>query len=478
MKQSFILWLMLGLLPVGSVARNGGETHVEVSCDTILKRNVKRGAASANLCWLLDSDLKNPNAHRSMKEAFGDLGVGSLRFPYGHLADNYLWHAGDGDAQEGLQPRVASVRQQPASWEWAVNPDGSFPKGMDFDEYMSLCRSLQIEPLVVVNALSYKYEQGPTLEQLAASAKAWVSYARSKNYKVAYWQIGNEVDHHGDLITKREYVDAYKQIARAMKEADPTIRVGPGILSKTGYFDLIEEEAPELMDFTSCHQYMWAHKDSCATYEDWLRIRRTFIPNVKGMQAAVEKSGRDLEIVVTETGVTGSGLKSNDVFASLWWFQVLMEELHTPQVSYVYFWGSHTPWQGGFDTEEDVGVLFRIDDNSPKPIAEVSRLVNRNLHANLLQVSCDNPLLEVYASGEEDCRAGSVFILNKSPREESVHVTMNGLPSSCTSVRWSGLYGVSPQARELQELPSKEVSIEEDQFTITLPAYSISVIRY
>ena len=156
----------------------------------------------------------------------------------------------------------------------------------------------------------------------------------------------------------------------------------------------------------------------------------------------------------------------------------MREELHTPQVSYVYFWGSHTPWQGGFDTEEDVGVLFRIDDNSPKPIAEVSRLVNRNLHANLLQVSCDNPLLEVYASGEEDCRAGSVFILNKSPREESVHVTMNGLPSSCTSVRWSGLYGVSPQARELQELPSKEVSIEEDQFTITLPAYSISVIRY
>ena len=114
-----------------------------------------------------------------------------------------------------------------------MNPDGSFPKGMNFDEYMSLCRSLHLEPLVVVNALSYKYEQGPTLEQLAASAKAWVSYARSKNYKVAYWQIGNEVDHHGALITKREYVDAYNQIARAMKDADPTIRVGPGILGKT-----------------------------------------------------------------------------------------------------------------------------------------------------------------------------------------------------------------------------------------------------
>lgn len=478
MKQTLILWLVFGLLPVCSKARNDEDSHVEVFCDRILKFDVKQGAASTNLCWLLDSDLRNPNVHRSMKEALGDLEVGSLRFPYGHLADNYLWHVGDEAVQGPLCPRVASDRMQPASWKWAVNPDGTFSRAMDFDEYMQLCRLLRVKPLVVVNALSCKYEHGPTLEQLVASAKAWVSYARSKNYKVAYWQVGNEVDHHGDLITRREYVDAYKRIARAMKDADSTIRVGPGILSKTGYFDLIEEEAPELMDFTSCHQYMWAHKDSCATYEDWLRIRRSFIPNVKGMQAAVAKSGRDLEIVVTETGVTGSGLKSNNVFAALWWFQVLMEELYTPQVSYVYFWGSHTPWQGGFDTEEDVGVLFRIDDNSPKPIAEISKLVNRNLQAHLVEVSCDNPLMEAYASMAEDGRTGTVFILNKSTREEPVHVTLKGLPGAHAAARWFGLYGDSPQSRKLQSIPASDVSIRKRQFTLRLPAYSVSVIRY
>jgi len=103
-----------------------------------------------------------------------DMGVKYIRFPYGHLADNYLWDA-DGDWGNSLTPKVATFSQGPANWDWAVNQSsGEFINDMDFDEYISICNEVGAEPMVVVNILSYKYNNGPTYEQLKESAVEWV----------------------------------------------------------------------------------------------------------------------------------------------------------------------------------------------------------------------------------------------------------------------------------------------------------------
>ena len=197
--------------------------------------------------WLMDSDLERPR-ETSFVSAMKDMGVKYIRFPYGHLADNYLWDA-DGDWGNTLTPKVAASSQAPAKWDWAVNQSsGEFIKDMDFDEYISICNDVGAEPMVVVNILSYKYDNGPTYEQLKETAVEWVRYANiTKGYKVKRWALGNEVDHHPEFISQDEYKALYSDFARAMKEVDPTIWTGPGLLGNW-HANLLAHD-PDHIDF-------------------------------------------------------------------------------------------------------------------------------------------------------------------------------------------------------------------------------------
>ena len=156
-----------------------------------------------NLNWLLDSDRHRPR-DKSTAEAIDELGVSMLRFPYGHLADNYLWDVAPfgGD----LEPRVASMHESPGllddapgrDWSWAVNSDGSFNNAMDFDEFASLAAATGSTNLIVVNAAAHNYKNGPSYESLRETAVEWVRYAWEQGITVDYWQIGNEIDHPND----------------------------------------------------------------------------------------------------------------------------------------------------------------------------------------------------------------------------------------------------------------------------------------
>ncbi|MFI3305551.1 MAG: hypothetical protein R3Y68_03435, partial [Rikenellaceae bacterium] len=53
------------------------QSSVTVDFGAVTKANVPRGAASLNLCWLLDSDLKRPNPKQSFESALVEMGVGS-----------------------------------------------------------------------------------------------------------------------------------------------------------------------------------------------------------------------------------------------------------------------------------------------------------------------------------------------------------------------------------------------------------------
>ncbi|MGB7393662.1 MAG: hypothetical protein WA913_04645, partial [Pricia sp.] len=282
--KTIILVILFSIFSTNSWAQ---ET-IQIDFDKVIKNDVKPGAGSANLCWLMDSDLKRPNDTKSMRQALKELGTGSLRFPYGHLADNYLWNTPPfDDAERGLLPKVAAPSDNSRVWDWATNEDNSFKAAMDFDEFMELCQEIDAKPLVVVNVFSFKYEGGPTYERLIETAVEWVKYAKKKNYDVTYWQIGNEVDHHKDQLTMDAYVDFYQEVATAMKAVDPDIQVGPGILRDVEYYRTLVSKYPDLIDFTSCHQYAWPYIKSNSNYEKWKEFEDKYIPNVLKMQGVV-----------------------------------------------------------------------------------------------------------------------------------------------------------------------------------------------
>ncbi len=477
-----LLFSMVGLSMIVSsvVAQN----NVTVDFDNVIKDGVKRGASAVNLCWLLDSDLNRPNKHRSMEQAISEVGFGALRFPYGHLADNYFWHTAPyDDVEGGLRPKMATTSRPPSKWEWSVNGDRSFKNAMDFDEFMALCNRQDIAPLVVVNLLSHKYTGGPTIEELAVSAAEWVRYANKKGYKVKYWQIGNEIDHHPKTITLPEFVEAYKTIAAAMKSVDASAMIGPGILGKQHYFTALYTAAPELVDFTSCHQYMFSVIKSCSNYEQWSKFDQSYIPNVLKMQRAVEKSGaKDMDIVITETGVSPSnrGLGNiNNTYKALWWFEVLMSELVVPNVAYSFFWGTHSPWKGEVDdTKDDVAVMFRVDDNSNKPIAEVSKLINANLQTQFVEATTSSSALRLFAMVSDDQTEGCIFIMNK--QKDEIHTTLDlaGIPDDITELTSTILSGKAPLATKMSSVQGKMVSVNHGKSSLTLAPLSITVLSY
>lgn len=473
--------LIIALLTFIILNVNAQDT-VHVDFSKTIKKNIKKGVASANLCWLMDSDENRPNSTQSMQSAISELGSGSLRFPYGHLADNYLWHTPPfNDTNDGLRPKVASLSQTPGNWSWAVNADGSFKAAMDFDEYMQVCQKLNIKPLVVVNVFSFKYKGGPTFDQLVETAVEWVKYAKKKKYHVEYWQIGNEVDHHPDVLTMEEYVECYRQITTAMKNVDTSIKLGPGTLSNTSYFNSIIKQFPDLIDFTSAHQYMWPYKDSLTNYDLWKEHSDHYIPNILKMQKAVANSAKpEMEIVVTETGVSpGKWLGSiNNTYKALWYFNILMNEISQPNVSYTYFWGTHSPWGGNKDNEaNDVAVLFRVDDNSRKPIAEVVKLVNEHILDNMVQTTQFSGYIRAFASSNIKGDKCNVFLMNKNNEEQKIFLKLNELPENIQSLNRLEYYGDSPESRFVNIEKSKSIEVTNSYIELTLAPLSITILH-
>lgn len=405
---------------------------IAVDFTQVTKPSVAPGAAGLNLCWLLDSDLRRPHTP-TMAETLAAMKVGALRFPYGHLADNYLWHTPPyDDVRGGLRPRVASMAEYPGKWDWAVNPDGSFKAAMDFDEYLDLCARLGARPLVCVNALSWKYPGGPSYQTLKESAAAWVKHDRTKPYRVAYWQIGNEVDHHRDLLTLDEYVALYRDFAAAMKAVDPAIRMGPGILQQPPYYERLLQECPEFVDFVSVHQYMHGQVKSCPDYAGWRDARSTFTFGVERAAKSLAAAGHPrMEMLVTETGVSGPPQLGivNNTYKALWWFETLMNELTQPQVSYTFYWGTHSPWSyRGEDVEPkgDVALALRLRDNARTPTGRIIELVNQHLLDAFVAAERVNGPVRTYAMRSQDGRRLAVLLLNKDDRPADVRVELRG----------------------------------------------------
>lgn len=474
-------FLRLSFLATAVLAAAGlsAAENIAVDFGRVTKAGVKPGAAGLNLCWLLDSDLRRPHTP-SMSQTLATMKVGALRFPYGHLADNYLWHTPPyEDVRGGLRPKVATMDDYPGKWEWAVRPDGTFKAAMDFDEYLGLCSRLGIKPLVCVNALSWKYRGGPSYETLKESAVAWVKYDRTKPYRVAYWQIGNEVDHHRDLLPVEGYAALYRDFAAAMKAVDPSIRIGPGILQQPEYYERVLQTAPGLVDFVSVHQYMHGQVKACPDYAGWRDARSTFTFGVERAVKTLAAAGRpEMEIVVTETGVSGPAPLGtvNNTYKALWWFETLMNELAQPPVSYTFYWGTHSPWNyRGEDAEPrgDVAVALRLRDNARTPTGEIIGLVNDHLLDAFVATERAVGLVRAYALRAADGRRAVLALLNKGEQAQEVAVSWRGFSAGALR-RCTEFAGINPADVRPTTRARADAVCSADRLTAKLAPLSVT----
>lgn len=473
---------------------------VVINPDSVVKRNVK-GASGANIVYLLDSDATHPRP-RSMRDALTLLGAGCLRFSEGHLADNYLWTVPPYDeAVNGLHPRIASAYAEPAHWEWAVDKRGFIRTGLDFDDYIALCRQVGAEPIITVNLLSCTYKGGPTREELIRSAAEWVRYANVvKKYGVRYWQLGNEVEKYDnekaktdrsylltEVLSEEQYCDLYGRMASAMMEVDPAIRVGTGVMGKPSWNKTVLNRWPHLVRFISCHQYAWGAPFGEGGYPAWKEYKGVHIPNIRKMENLLASSSayRDIEILVTETGSTGGGWPEqlpdsgkrpryvNDLYKALNNLEMNLAELSAPHVRYTCFWCTHTPWNGENCT---VGLESLLDGNNDlTATGKTASLINRYLLPNILGTDYVQGYLRIRASASDNGDQITLFVINKGQRSEPFAFSIAGA-ETYTLVEKALFAGHSPYDTN-PEIHSEPLHRQAGLFEARLPPCSATVFR-
>jgi hypothetical protein len=160
------------------------------------------------LYWIEDdASLTNDKLAGLLKE----MPCTILRYPGGTVADNFHW-------------KTATLDN--------VNmfPYESGEAESSFEEFMTFCKKVGAEPMLVVNTQSW-FLKGK-VDEGAQYAADWVKYCKEKGYKVRYWEIGNETYWH-QVMTAREYGALVVKYSEAMKKIDPGI-----IISANGHWDI------------------------------------------------------------------------------------------------------------------------------------------------------------------------------------------------------------------------------------------------
>ncbi len=155
----------------------------------------------------------------------------TLRFPGGAVGNFYHWKIG-GFLEEEMASTLNLKLNQRNKGNYAKlqrRRDGKIL----FDDFMQLCNTLKITPVVVVNLWTGS----------SAESAAWVRYAKDKGYRIKHWELGNEyyLPHYlNKYPTPSAYIKEAKQHATAMKTVNPDIKVSvcatPIAFHKDGWF--------------------------------------------------------------------------------------------------------------------------------------------------------------------------------------------------------------------------------------------------
>jgi alpha-N-arabinofuranosidase len=149
-----------------------------------------------------------------------ELDQGMYRWPGGNFVSGYDWRDGIGDPDK-----------RPTRYDYAWRTVESNDVGND--EYMILCRLLNIDPYICVNSgFGDDHSAAEWVEYVNGSVKTPMGKLRAANgrpepYKVEWWGIGNEMYGQWQLghMSINHYVIKHNIFAKAMRRVDPTIKI-------------------------------------------------------------------------------------------------------------------------------------------------------------------------------------------------------------------------------------------------------------
>lgn len=203
---------------------------------------------------LMRADVRADGMLRpDLLQALAELAPPFLRWPGGSFASTYLW-------KDGIGPQVSRTYHPNEMW-------GGYADyyGFGTDEFLTLCRKLGSEPMIVLSATSTEPDQ-------VEYAMEWVHYLldppstkwgkmRAENghpepYKIPYFQIDNEPMNHG--LTPEEYVEIVNVFGSRLREIAPQsliVACGQKRSNDMIWSQKLIDLAGQNFDILGCHNY-------------------------------------------------------------------------------------------------------------------------------------------------------------------------------------------------------------------------------
>jgi len=146
---------------------------------------------------------------------------GVYRFPGGNFVSAHEWRnaIGDPDKRPPIYDPVWRALQ---------------PNDIGTDEFMTLCRLLEVEPYITVNAgTGDAWSAAQYVEYANGNLSTPMGKQRAANghpepYRVKFWGIGNEmwgITYQYGAMKLNQFEFKHNQFAKAMKKVDPTIKL-------------------------------------------------------------------------------------------------------------------------------------------------------------------------------------------------------------------------------------------------------------
>ncbi len=412
---------------------------------------------------------------------------GLMRIPGGSWSDEFVWNGhgvkkGDdidssklvgGRWQIDYSDYAPGFRLQTVTGE--PREDG-FHGNVDIRYLHEFAKKLGTPLVVTVNA-------GFGDEQMAAE---WVRFAKANDYEVAYWEVGNELDGEwelghfgpdGEKMTGEKYAQRFLNFARAMKEVDPSIKVGGPTCSndRLPFVEDLIRIAGEELDFVSFHTYPVEGEVSRSgrfaaagqvqravkQIEGWVE---KYVPNRKG----------EIEIGVTEWNKQVMETEHTVDLESGLWTALFLGELAKAGADFANHWDLFSTTKTGGH-----GLFAEEPGHGPRAAARVMAFWCQEMGDEWLPVEGGSPELQVYATRKDGnlCLA----ILNSSASQaRQAKLSLNGeiLTGTLSGKRFSDreyFWNPFQQKPEWSFEPSSVALSIEEEGELTLPPSSLHI---
>lgn len=443
----------------------------------------------------------SPVQNKSVEEVIDlakESGITMLRFPGGCGSHHYDW-----------KKTIGKERQH-------------FLYGMD--EFLQTCEEIEAKPVITISYFTGNaYDAADLVEYLNSpddgkNLNGGIDWAkkRAENghyspYNVKYFEIGNEVHHgdHGNIkrVSGKEYGSRYLTYYEAMKEVDPSVKIG-AVLYKEGWDREVLEILKDRLDFGIIHIYPapangkeLGQMDSKEVFRISLAmpIFRDEVILQNTLSLLKKKSGKDIPLAITEYNggfVQEEPVPYRHCLGTALLNAELLRIFLRPEYKILManYWNFNNGYTGMIKSEtEFMSHDYKYHINYIKrPNYYVFELYHKHFGSELIGVNVKSssyetkgfsiPYLSVNASINADRSKVFLMVINKNLNETiSATVDLKDFNPSKNGKAWM-LIGPSVIATNETNpdnvtVVNKEFKIEDNLFKFTFEPHSLTAIE-